>query len=97
MVSHLNSCFSCLKIFLTGFISVESVVTDEIGLLSTRVRSTKVKTKAKGKAKTRKEIQKAKYYFVKSSVRTTAYADYFNPDADVERRMMRLSDAVNDS
>jgi hypothetical protein len=84
--------------FLLGFIAVETTVTDELGLLSTRVRSAKGKTKAKGKSKkTRKEIQKAKYYFVESSKRTAAYADYFNPDVDIERRMMGLSEAVNDS
>jgi hypothetical protein len=50
----------------------------------------------KGKSKARKEIQKAKYYFVESSKKTSAYADYFNPDVDVERRMMGLSEAVSD-
>jgi len=60
------------------------------------MRSIKGKSKAKGKSKTRKEIQKAKYYFVKSSKMTAAYADYFNPDVDVERRMMGLSEAVSD-
>jgi|ERR1700685_317107 hypothetical protein len=81
---------------LSGFIAIETIVTDELGVLSTHVRSAKGKSKAKGKAKTRKEIQKAKYYFVASSKKTAAYKDYFNPDVDVERRMMGLSEAVRD-
>jgi len=76
-----------------AFIAIETIVTDELGLLSTHMRSAKGKSKAKGKAKTRKEIQKAKYYFVTSSKKTAAYKDYFNPDVDVERRMMGLSEA----
>jgi hypothetical protein len=81
--------------YFLGFIAVETIVTDEHGLLSTRTRPIKNRGKAKGKAKTRKELQKAKYYFVKSSKTTTAYLDYFNPDADVEKRMMGLSEAVS--
>jgi hypothetical protein len=86
----------CLIICLLGFIAVETVLTDELDLLSTRTRSVKSKAaKTKGKRKTRKEIQKAKYSFVESSKRTAAYADYFNMDVEVERRMMGLSEAVS--
>jgi hypothetical protein len=53
--------------------------------------------KAKGKnAKNnrRKAAQKAKYVFVPSSKRGAAYADYFNPDVAVERRMLGFTELV---
>lgn len=84
-----------LIIIFRGFIALETLVTDDTGLLSTRTRSVKGKRKGKSGRNTRKEIQKAKYSFVKSSKKTRAYSDYFNPDVDVERRMMGLSAAVN--
>jgi meiosis-specific protein len=70
-------------------------MTDDIGLLQTRSRTVKAKTKAKGKrANQRKNIQKAKYGFVPSSKRGAVYADYFNPDVAVERRILGLVELV---
>jgi hypothetical protein len=43
----------------------------------------------------RKTVQKAKYVFVPSSKRSTAYADYFNPDIAVERRMLGFTELVS--
>jgi hypothetical protein len=93
--SYLKTC-SGLTSKISGFIATETVVIDELGIFSARMRTTKGKSKTKGKAKTRKEIQRAKYFFVKPSKGTAAYTDYFNPDMDVESRMMGLSDAVSD-
>lgn len=70
--------------------------TDGLGILSTHARSTKGKVKSKAKSRTRKELQKAKYFFVEEATRTASYADYFNSDVDVEKRMMGLSDLVRD-
>ncbi|KZP21154.1 hypothetical protein FIBSPDRAFT_1044318 [Athelia psychrophila] len=66
-----------------GFVAVEILV--DITLDRTR--------KQKQRVKARRDIQKAKYYFVKASKRRQAYLDYFNPDAEVEKRMMGLSEA----
>ncbi|KAF7966376.1 hypothetical protein HWV62_38893 [Athelia sp. TMB] len=49
------------------------------------------KSKQQQKARARREIQKAKYYFVKGSKKRQEYRDYFNPNVEVERRMMGLS------
>lgn len=73
---------------------LESLEKDEHGILTTRARTNKNKPSGKNRPKTRKEIQKSKYSFLRSSVRTPLYADYFNPDVEVERRMMGLSDKV---
>lgn len=73
---------------------LESLEQDEHGILTTRARTNKSKTSGKNRPKTRKEIQKARYSFLQSSVRTSLYADYFNPDIEVERRMMGLSAKV---
>lgn len=82
---------------LLGFIAVETTETDGLGFMKTHTRNTtKSKSKAKGKPKTRKEMQKARYYFVKDSKTTVAYQDYFNPDVDVERRVMGVTVAVSD-
>lgn len=71
---------------------METTETDGLGLMKTHTRNmTKNKSKAKGKPKTRKEMQKTRYYFVKDSKRTAAYRDYFNPDVNVERRVMGMA------
>jgi meiosis-specific protein HOP1 len=54
----------------------------------------KGKGKAKAKQGNRKNLQKTKYVFNKSSKRTPVYHDYFNPDQVVENRMLGLSDLV---
>lgn len=72
-----------------GFIGTETSETDDTGLLTTRTR-----LQHKQKSRARKEIQRAKYYFVQASKTGQAYLDYFNPDIDVERRMMGLSQTV---
>lgn len=75
----------------TGFIVLESLEEDARGILTTRARTSKRNTFGKNQPKTRKEIQKAKYSFLRSSVGTSLYADYFNPDIEVEWRIMGLS------
>lgn len=73
-----------------GFIVLESLEEDEHGILTTRARTNKRKTSRKNQPKTRKEFQKAKYSFSQSSAGTSLYADYFNPDIEVEWRVMGL-------
>src|ERR1700722_6497773 len=78
-----------------GFIATETSTTDDLGLLEIRTKVVKGKTKTKGKhANPRKNLQKANYLFNKSSKRTPAYKDYFNPDHATENRMLGLSDLV---
>lgn len=77
-----------------GFIATESAVTDSLG--TTREISTKKgKKQARGEAKkTQKELQRTKYVFLHASKRGKAYNDYFNPDPQIENRLMGLADKV---
>ncbi|KAG1827598.1 HORMA domain-containing protein [Suillus subaureus] len=75
-----------------GFIAVESIVSDELGIGVTRSYAKKGK---KGvKTKKQKELQKTKYVFLSKAKRSKAYADYFNPLTEVENRLMGLSDTA---
>jgi meiosis-specific protein len=49
---------------------------------------------AKGSKKTRKNLQRAKYIFVRSAKRSDAYREYFNPDRAVEIRVMGFENTV---
>ena len=42
----------------------------------------------------RKNLQKPVYVFVQAIKTENAYQDYFNPDPDVEKRLLGLSDLV---
>lgn len=77
---------------ILGFIAVESIVSDELGIGVTRSHAKKGKQNAK--TKKQKELQKTKYVFLSKAKRTKAYADYFNPLTEVENRLMGLSDTV---
>ncbi|OAX34543.1 DNA-binding protein [Rhizopogon vinicolor AM-OR11-026] len=80
-----------------GFIAVESTVADELGIGVTRSRAKKGKKGGKAKAKTQKELQKTRYVFLAKAKRSKAYSDYFNPQPEVENRLMGLCDAVRDT
>ncbi|KZT26606.1 hypothetical protein NEOLEDRAFT_1062776 [Neolentinus lepideus HHB14362 ss-1] len=80
------------RLEVEGFIEEVSSETDDVGLLDARGRA--AKKKAKGKQPKRKNLQKKSYRFVRASKRGTAYQDYFNPDPDVEKRILGLSELV---
>ncbi|KAH7923473.1 hypothetical protein BV22DRAFT_1169347 [Leucogyrophana mollusca] len=73
-----------------GFMAVEVADTDEIGVVTKRSQK-KGKSKQKKPAKT---LQKTKWAFVPSSKRSKAYADYFNPNSEVENHLIGLSSLV---
>ncbi|KAG1727923.1 HORMA domain-containing protein [Suillus paluster] len=77
-----------------GFIAVESIVSDELGIGVTRSHAKKGK---KTKTKKQKELQKTKYVFLVKAKRSKAYSDYFDPLPEVENRLMGLSDTVRDT
>ena len=69
--------------------------------METTELSSKRKTRGKGNAKTkakaasrRKNMQKPVYVFVQAMKNDGIYKDYFNPEAAVERRLLRLDDLV---
>ncbi|KAH7908764.1 HORMA domain-containing protein [Hygrophoropsis aurantiaca] len=70
-----------------GFMATETLEVDDIGIVTTR-KKTQPKSKQK---KPQKVLQKTVWGFVWPSKRTTAYADYFNPDPEVENRLIGLS------
>lgn len=47
-----------------------------------------------GTKKTQKELQRTQYVFLHASKRGKAYHNYFNPDPQVENRLMGLADKV---
>ncbi|KAI0636628.1 HORMA-domain-containing protein [Trametes polyzona] len=79
-----------------GFIAQEVRATDASGFMETTSLASKRKTKrggAKAKpAQRRKNLQKPVYVFVQAIKQEDAYKDYFNPDPEVEKRLLGLSD-----
>ncbi|KAI0664727.1 HORMA domain-containing protein [Cubamyces menziesii] len=80
-----------------GFIAQETSEADESGFMETKSLATKRKPKGKGGAKgkvaqRRKNLQKAVYVFVQAIKNEEVYKDYFNPDPEVEKRLLGLSD-----
>jgi hypothetical protein len=75
------------------FIVEQSTELDDLGFAQ-NTRSGKGKAKSKGKGKQRKNVQKTKYIFNRSSLSTTEYSDYFNPDHRVESRLLGLPQTV---
>lgn len=57
-------------------------------------RSTRNKTKTKAKVAKKKMVQKPVFAFNRAIKSSQAYLDYFNPDPEVESRLMGLSDLV---
>ncbi|EIW60264.1 uncharacterized protein TRAVEDRAFT_119861 [Trametes versicolor FP-101664 SS1] len=84
-----------------GFIAQEVREADESGFMETTSLASKKKTKkvnAKTKAaQRRKVLQKPVYVFVQAIKSEQAYQDYFNPDPEVEKRLLGLSDLVGGS
>lgn len=89
---HINICYANILTSYLGFIAVETLETDDLGLFRTAKKGPK--PKAGQKKQTRKEIQKLRYVFVDDSVHSKAYADYFNPDPDNQYRLLKFSDKV---
>ncbi|KAI0333593.1 HORMA-domain-containing protein [Cubamyces sp. BRFM 1775] len=80
-----------------GFIAQEVREADDSGFMETKSLATKKKSKARGGVKgkvaqRRKNLQKAIYVFVQAIKNEEAYKDYFNPDPEVEKRLLGLSD-----
>ncbi|KAI9065377.1 HORMA-domain-containing protein [Trametes sanguinea] len=80
-----------------GFIAQEIRETDESGFLETTTRTSKRKARpkaaTKGKAgQNRKALQKPVYVFVQAIKNDDIYKDYFNPEPEVEKRLLGLSD-----
>ncbi|KAH9952085.1 HORMA domain-containing protein [Amylocystis lapponica] len=84
-----------------GFIALETIQTDELGLMEITTRTAKKKGKAKDVPRTRqsqrrKAMKKPKYVFVTESLSGKAYKDYFNPDPEAEKRLLALSNLKPD-
>ncbi|KAI0647405.1 HORMA domain-containing protein [Trametes meyenii] len=80
-----------------GFIAQETREVDDTGFIETTSFASKRKTKNRANAKTkavprRKNLQKSTYVFVQAIKNEDAYKDYFNPDPEVEKRLLGLSD-----
>ncbi|EJD02237.1 DNA-binding protein [Fomitiporia mediterranea MF3/22] len=80
--SHQDAITSMICI---GFISLEVTETDSLGLLETRSRGTRSTAR---KVKSAKQIQK--YVFHAASKKTALYRDYFSPDSEAERSIIKL-------
>lgn len=78
----------------SGFISEQTTTIDDLGFTETRTRN--VRGMGKGKQpKHRKNVQKQKYAFNRAVASTQMYSDYFNPNSEVESRMLGLSEIVS--
>ncbi|OCH86897.1 hypothetical protein OBBRIDRAFT_782465 [Obba rivulosa] len=82
-----------------GFIVIETKELDELGLIETTTHITRKKGKGnvnpkKRQSHRRKPLQKPKYIFNVASTQSDAYRDYFNPDPEVEKRLLALSEMV---
>ncbi|KAF7792377.1 hypothetical protein EIP86_003414 [Pleurotus ostreatoroseus] len=79
---------------LIGFIALESKEQDDLGIMETNTRASKSKNKkgSKSKQARRKTMQKSRYIFVREIKKTQEYKDYFNPNPEVEKRILGLDD-----
>ncbi|KAF9227764.1 hypothetical protein BS17DRAFT_693612 [Gyrodon lividus] len=77
-----------------AFITTKSAISEELG--STRVQTRKGKKLTRSKGKKTQELQKTKYVFLHTSKRSKMYFDYFNPEPQVENRLMGLSNTMSD-
>ncbi|RPD66479.1 hypothetical protein L227DRAFT_649196 [Lentinus tigrinus ALCF2SS1-6] len=81
-----------------GFIAQEVREADDSGFMETTSLSSKRRGKGgRANAKTkasqrRKNLQKPVYVFVQAIKNEDAYKDYFNPDPEIEKRLLALSD-----
>ena len=75
-----------------GFISDQCTVVDEFDLTG---RNTRNKTKTNAKAAKKKKVQKPIFAFNRAIKSSQVYLDYFNPDPEVESRLMALADLVS--
>ncbi|EMD38181.1 hypothetical protein CERSUDRAFT_104791 [Gelatoporia subvermispora B] len=80
-----------------GFIATETKELDELGLIETTTHTVQKKGKGNASSKKkqpqrRKPLQKPKYVFNVASKQTEAYKDYFNPDPEVEKRLLALAE-----
>lgn len=81
-----------------GFVLQHSTVLDDLGLPETHVRNPRDKGKGRTKPpKGRKNFQKAKFVFNRSSKSTVEYMNYFNPDPQVEAQLLGFSSLVRES
>ncbi|KAF9261437.1 DNA-binding protein [Marasmius fiardii PR-910] len=72
-----------------GFILEQTTMVNDIGIAETRTRD--AKNKGKTKQGQRRNVQKPKYAFNRQSVQTQAYKDYFNPNREVESKLLGLA------
>ena len=78
----------------TGFITLQAELP---GFESSRGKGkNNGRAKAKGRQPRRKTMQKPLYALVGASTLSQAYKDYFDPDPEVEKRVLGLSDLVSD-
>ncbi|KAF8743650.1 hypothetical protein AX14_001704 [Amanita brunnescens Koide BX004] len=77
-----------------GFISDQCTVVDEFDLTG---RNTRNKTKTNAKAAKKKKVQKPIFAFNRAIKSSQVYLDYFNPDPEVESRLMALADLKTNS
>ncbi|KAM6500352.1 HORMA domain containing protein [Amanita muscaria] len=75
-----------------GFIVDQSTVVDDFGFTETHTKNAKNKGKDKSKATKRKAVQKSVFVFNRAAKTSQAYTDYFNPDPEIESRLLRLSE-----
>jgi hypothetical protein len=82
--------------FPEGFVEAEIMHTDDLGLLETRTKTSRRKSKTKGKQmKQRKQIQKTRYVFNHALKTSPEYLEYFNPSREVESRILGFSQLVS--
>lgn len=89
-----------MEVALIGFIGQENREVDDTGFIETKTVSSKRKGRS-GKPNPnprtglrRRKLQKPVYVFVETIKDEEVYKDYFNPDPEVEKRLLGLSDLV---
>ncbi|KAF8623560.1 hypothetical protein AX15_006330 [Amanita polypyramis BW_CC] len=80
-----------------GFMFDRLTVVDDFGLTEAQTKNTRNRTKPKKKVTKRKAVQKPTFVFNRTSKVSQAYLDYFNPDPEVESRLMGLSELKTSS
>ncbi|KAI0699230.1 HORMA domain-containing protein [Cytidiella melzeri] len=75
-----------------GFIALETQGQADLGIVETKTRPQKTKAKTTKKAPRRKTAQKQRYVFIRSTLTSQEYKDYFDPNSEAEKRLLGLAD-----
>ncbi|KAG5645567.1 hypothetical protein DXG03_005705 [Asterophora parasitica] len=82
------------KLETSGFMIEQTTTLDDLGFPQVRSKSHNKGGRKIKQPKSRKNVQKTKYVFNREAMQSAQYLDYFNPDPNVEARILKIAELV---